>query len=112
MSWLDIDADGRIDDFHQALVEGEPGTLILLRALSLWHQNTLVDRLRYWSGRRGVPEIRVVELGADEEPIARLEALSLDRGQRTAVVLIGLEQHAASEEGARADPPKAGGAPS
>jgi hypothetical protein len=102
MSCFDIDADDRSEALHRAFAEGERGDLILLRAGPWPCVFHLVARLQSWSGRRGAPAVHVVELGAGEDPAARLASLGLDPGQRTAVALTGLEQCAASDPGALA----------
>src|SRR4051812_22579661 len=102
MTWLDLDTCGWLDGLQRAIVEARPGELILLRSQGYGGLYQLTRHLRYWSGRRGTPSIQIVELEAGERPMARLSALGLDRGQRTSVVLTGLEKQPASDETARA----------
>ena len=89
---LNIDGNGRLDALRIVLEDAIRFTLIFIEAPVGPAREELLGRLRAWSGQDEVPVLRFVALGPSESPWNTLQALELQPGKRTGVVLTGLEQ--------------------
>ncbi len=93
MTSLAPETEARMDAFRRVLAWGEHFRLILVSAAPGPAREAILQRLRAWSGRDGIPILREVVLAAAERPVARIREAASQLSGGAGLVLVGLDQH-------------------
>lgn len=98
MALLTPATEQRIEAFQRALAWGDHFRLLLVSAAPGPGRTEILQRLRAWSGRDGIPKLVELHLAAAERPVARIRTAAANLPPGTGIVLVGLDQHIARGE--------------
>lgn len=91
------ETEARMDAFHRALAWGDHFRLILVSAPPGPARDEILERLRAWSGRDGIPVVAEVNLTAAERPVAAIRRMAQALAAGSGIVLVGLDQYLARD---------------